>query len=308
VSTDIRIVKPGQLESLVGEIPFLFLPPKDIFMHRAERLRFLSRDRAPREYLAFVAALAEAQQDALNRLPALAPPDPDEQAASRERGLPLLDAWSLRRDPAWRSGLAMILQRMSEADLPQPARAVCGGLMQADEYRLEEIADRILAGEFADVSAPELPFVAAALQVYWVQMAALMKTDAFRRLQHGGQCPVCGSRPMAGIVRNSGPEQGLRYLVCSLCGSQWHMVRIKCSSCESTEGIDYFTQEGSNAAVKAESCSRCNFYLKLLYLGKDPRLEPTADDLATLALDVLMDGKGMMRRGPNLFFHPGSSD
>jgi FdhE protein len=308
VSTDVRIVKPGQLEPPVGEIPFLFLPSRDLFASRAERLRFLSRDRAPGEYLAFVAELAEAQHDALNRLPVPALPGPDEQAVTRKRGMPVLDARSLSRDPSWRSGLAMILRRMSEADLPPAARAVCSGLLQADESRLEETADRILAGEFADVPARELPFIAAALQVYWVQMASSMQADAFGRLQHGGQCPACGSHPVAGIVRNNGPEQGLRYLICSLCGSQWHMVRIKCSNCESTEGIDYFTREGSNAAVKAESCSRCKFYLKLLYLGKDPRIEPTADDLATLALDVVMDGKGMKRRGPNLFFHPGGSD
>jgi hypothetical protein len=31
----------------------------------------------------------------------------------------------------------------------------------------------------------------------------------------------------------------------------------------------------------------------------------TADDLATLALDMLMDEAGKARSGPNLFFHPG---
>jgi FdhE protein len=110
---------------------------------------------------------------------------------------------------------------------------------------------------------------------------------------------------MVGIVRIGGREQGLRYLSCSLCASQWHMVRLKCSSCESTEGIDHYMREGSNGAVKAESCSNCNSYLKLLYLTKDPQMEAMADDLATLALDMLMDKEGKTRGGPNLFFHPG---
>ena len=85
------------------------------------------------------------------------------------------------------------------------------------------------------------------------------------------------------------------------------MVRIKCSSCGSTEGINFYTLEGSTGAVKAESCDACNSYLKLLYLEKDPRMEAMADDLATLALDMLMAKEGKTRGGPNLFFHPGRS-
>jgi FdhE protein len=177
--------------------------------------------------------------------------------------------------------------------------------MQAGETRLELMADRILAGDLADILPKELPFVAAALQVYWVHMASSLGEDAFGRPEQGGVCPVCGSFPSAGIVSSAASEQGLRYLCCSLCASQWHMVRIKCSSCESTHGINHYTLEGSNGAVKAESCDDCNSYLKLLYLEKDCRMEATADDLSTLALDMLMYQEGKARGGPNLFFHPG---
>jgi FdhE protein len=83
------------------------------------------------------------------------------------------------------------------------------------------------------------------------------------------------------------------------------MVRVKCSNCEATQGISYYSLEGSNGAVKAESCAECNSYLKLLYLGKDGAMEAMADDLASLALDMLMDEAGKSRSGPNLFFHPG---
>ena len=219
----------------------------------------------------------------------------------------LLAARSWPRDPAWRDGLKMILAADEEAALPPAARETVAGLMQTSETELEEMADRILAGDLAAVSPQELPFVAAALQVYWVHMASSLGEDAFGRLEQGGLCPVCGSHPSAGIVRSGGAEQGLRYLSCSLCASQWHMVRIKCSTCESTHGIDYHILEGSNGAVKAESCGDCNFYLKLLYLEKDPQMEAMADDLATLSLDMLMDEAGKTRGGPNLFFHPGRS-
>ena len=307
MNIETRVVKPGQMEPPVGNIRFLFLPGRDLFSRRAERLRFLSHGHPLGDYLAFLAMLADAQQEALKRFPAITLPGPDEQARYREQGMPLLDARSWNREPAWRQGLSLILQQMSKAALPSAARDAVAGLMQASETALEEKADRILAGDFADVSPQELPFIAAALQVYWVQMASSLKEDTFGRLEQGGLCPVCGSHPTIGIVRSRGAEQGLRYLSCSLCASQWHMVRIKCSTCESTGGIDYHIVEGSNSSVKAESCSDCNFYLKLLYLGKEPQMEATADDLATLSLDMLMDKEDKARGGPNLFFHPGRS-
>ncbi|HUI46267.1 MAG TPA: formate dehydrogenase accessory protein FdhE [Nitrospirota bacterium] len=307
MNTEARILAPGQVEAPAGEIRFLFLPGRDLFARRAKRLRFLSKGHPLGDYLAFLSILADAQQEALIQFLPLSLPGCAEQARCLEQGMPLLDARFRQRDPEWRRGLAMILQQMSKADLPSAARHAASTLMQASETELEERADRILAADLAAVSPQDLPFIAAALQVYWVQMASSLKEDAFGRLEQGGLCPVCGSYPGAGIVHRGGAEQGLRYLSCSLCASEWHMVRIKCSSCESTRGIDYHIVEGSNGAIKAESCGDCNFYLKLLYLGKDSQMEAMADDLATLALDMLMDKEGKARGGPNLFFHPGRS-
>ncbi len=307
MNTEIRILEAGQIEVPAGQIPFLFLAGRDLFACRAERFRLLSSGHPLGDYLAFLSLLADAQQKVLNQFPTLSLPDPNEQALCREHGMPLLGYRSRPRNPAWRWGLKMILQHMRESELTAAASETVGGLMQASETGLEEMADRILAGDLTDISPQELPFVAAALQVYWVHMASSLGEDAFGRLEQGGLCPVCGSYPNTGIVNIAGARQGLRYLSCSLCASQWHMVRVKCSNCESTDGINFYTLEGSNVAVKAESCDNCNFYIKLLYLGKDSQMEALADDLATLALDMLMDKEGKTRGGPNLFFHPGKS-
>jgi FdhE protein len=301
-----RILEPGQMEPPAGEIRYLFLPDRELFGRRAERFRHLAKDHPQGDYLAFMALLADAQQEVLNRFPVLALPDPRDQALCLEHAMPLLGARSRPRDPAWRWGLAMILQQMGKATLPPAASETVSFLQQMNEAELEERAETILAGDPADISPHELPFLAAALQVYWVQMASTLGEAAFGRLEQGGVCPVCGSPPMVGIVKGGGgAQQGLRYLCCSLCASQWHMVRIKCSSCESTEGIDYYTLEGSNGAVKVETCDACNSYLKLLYLEKDPDMEATADDLATLSLDILIGKEGKAAGGPNLYFHPG---
>jgi len=300
-----RILEPGQIEVPAGQIRFLFLAGRDLFVRRAERFRLLADGHPLGDYLAFLASLADAQQKALDHFPTLALPAPEEQALSRDHGMPLLAALSWPRNPAWQSGLTMILQHMGETALPTTARETVAGLMDEGITVLEEMADRILAGDLGAISPRELPFVAAALQVYWLQMALALGEDAFGRLEQVGVCPVCGSYPVAGIVRSGGAEQGLRYLCCSLCASQWHMVRIKCSSCESTHGINHYSLEGSNGAVKAESCDDCDSYLKLMYLEQDSRMEAMADDLATLPLDMLMDQEGKVRRGPNQFFHPG---
>jgi FdhE protein len=307
MNPDARIVEPGQMEPPMGEIPFLFLPPGDMFTHRARRLRFLSKAHRLTDYLAFLATLADAQHDALTKFPAYSLQEVREQATlSPSRSMPFLNARFLSRNPVWRRGLSMILQQMSGAALPQAARETVSRLLVTGEAALEDAADKILAGEFPDVSPQELPFIAAALQVYWVHMTISLGRDSFGRTEQGGLCPVCGSHPIVGIVQSGGAKQGLRYLSCSLCASQWHMVRIKCSSCEATDGIDYFKIGGSSGAVKAESCGRCNTYLKLLYLAEDPGMEATADDMATLALDMLMDKEGKARRGPNLYLHPGT--
>ena len=58
--------------------------------------------------------------------------------------------------------------------------------------------------------------------------------------------------------------------------------------------------------MRAEACDECKSYLKIVFQDKDPNVDPAADDLATLGLDVLVDEQGFGRSGPNLLFHPGS--
>jgi len=307
MNADSRIVDPTRLEGPPGEIRFLFLPQSDLFATRAGRLRRLSADHPMGGYLAFLAHLAEAQQETLERFPTPPHPGPEGKALCSGPGRPLPAALSSSRDPAWREGLAMILRRMEEVALPSQAQETVAGLLLATDTELEELADRVLAGELADLAPHKLPFVAAALQVYWVRKAADLVEREVVRQPETCICPVCGLSPVAGIVHGKGAEHGLRYLCCSLCAAQWHMERIKCSNCTSSSGIDYYILEGSNGAVKAESCDGCGCYLKLFYLEKESGMEAMADDLASIALDMLMADEGKVRVGLNLLLHPGGS-
>ena len=294
------ILQPGQLEAPAGEIPFLRLPARDsFFKDRAARFRQLAPGHKLGDFLAFMARIADAQQSALTNFPRVPLPDAAQLALSREHGMPPLAARTWPRDPAWRDALHSIATAVA-TDAPSPAQDTIARLRGMDADTLEKQADALLDGHFQETDLGAAPFIVAALQAYWVHMGTTLGEAAFGRTEPANLCPVCASAPVASIVR-IGSEQGLRYLHCSLCATEWHMVRTKCSNCESTKGIAYYGIEGDKGAVKAEACEECGSYLKILYLDKDPHLEPTADDLATLAMDILMDEKGVRRSGPNLF-------
>ena len=105
-------------------------------------------------------------------------------------------------------------------------------------------------------------------------------------------------------MRVGGQFQGYCFLQCGLCTTEWHMVRTKCSHCDSTKGIAYHGIEGGSEAVKAESCDECKTYRKIGYQEKDYAFEPLADDLASLTLDLLMSDAGYRRASPNPLLWP----
>lgn len=147
------------------------------------------------------------------------------------------------------------------AEAPKAAQGILARVRSMDAAMLDKQADPILDGRFQGVELGAASFVAAALQVYWAYMSTTLGVDAFGRTEPANLCPVCASAPAASIVRIGGTEQGLRYLHCSLCASEWHMVRSKCSNCESSRGVAYYGIEGDKGAIKAEACAECGSYL-----------------------------------------------
>ncbi len=119
--------------------------------------------------------------------------------------------------------------------------------------------------------------------------------------------------PVASIIRTEQPYQGYRFLHCALCATEWHMVRAMCTQCQATKDIGYHSLDGAadeperredqgrpgDAAIRAESCDACHTYRKILYREKDPNVDPVADDLATVTLDLLMTEAGYHRGSGN---------
>jgi FdhE protein len=105
---------------------------------------------------------------------------------------------------------------------------------------------------------------------------------------------------VASVVRLGVEINNLRYLHCSLCNTEWNVPRAVCTSCGTDKDVALHELEGVNSPVRAETCEACKSYLKIVYQEKDPHVDPVADDLATLALDLLVDEAGYQRAGPNL--------
>ncbi|MHB1331231.1 MAG: formate dehydrogenase accessory protein FdhE [Sulfuriferula sp.] len=302
------IIEPGFIQPPSIEPPFLRRPNGNVlFGERSRRLMTLAQGHAMADFLRFMAVLAEAQQYAMESQSIPILPEAGQIELCKAHGIPPLNTLTMQRDASWREGLNIILEQVAGRanTATQAAIARIQALSDAD---MESLADQILSGDYTGLDLAAAPLIGAALQVYWVRLATALDLHGFTRPDVPTLCPVCGSLPTASVVRIGGVEQGLRYLHCSLCESEWNMVRIKCSHCESTKGIAYYNIEGDDGAVKAETCDECNSYLKILYMEKNMAVDPIADDLASLALDILMDEAGYLRSGPNLLLFPGMQD
>ena len=93
--------------------------------------------------------------------------------------------------------------------------------------------------------------------------------------------------------------ENVRYATCACCATQWNEVRVKCLCCGSTKGISYRSVETTEATVKAEACRECHSWIKIFHTTKNPSLDPIADDVGSLGLDMLMKETEFRRGGFN---------
>jgi FdhE protein len=281
----------------IPEIAYVCPPVGEhIFARRAARLRSLAPGHPLGDYLAATAWLADAQQAAWDAIPVVS----NEKPLTGEFPFHSVE-W--RRDDTWRLMLKTILSKMEKAPLPPPARTALGHLCTSSPAELDTYADALLAGEYARIELASAPCLGAALQVYWTALAGAIEAPGEPRSRL--ECPVCAFPPVAGVLR---PDSKLRYLVCGLCNTEWYLPRLTCSNCGSTESLSYLSIENDSGGTKAECCARCHAYLKLFYPEASPAAEPFADDVATLALDILVSEEGFSRAGPNFYLLPGTSE
>jgi FdhE protein len=294
----------GYGESTLGEVahsdPIRLPDLSTIFGRRAARLKALAEGHELQGFLHMIGAIVAAQEVALRALPPGSLPGAAEMAKAKLVGRAPLDPELWKRDRSWRAALASILEGVDRTALPGPAREACEALEKASEGDLEGLADRFLQGAVASGEAGKAVLVAAALQVAWTRMAALLDVaDLGGSDGDQGTCPACGSPPVAGIVSPGGTKFGHRHRHCSLCATAWRYVRVRCVHCGSTEKISFRNLAGTTY-LRAECCESCQGYSKVFYLESMKALEALADDLGSLGLDVLVGEEGFARV-PNPF-------
>lgn len=308
-----RVFPRGKTEALDHDaIPRLVMPERaSVFAVRAARLRQLAVGNPVADYLLLMAHLADAQQRALRDCAAPDAPR-DRIALAQAHGMPPLQAVGWPRDPLWRGVLDGLADEVSRAaGVPAEAIEVCAALRRAvaeDAAALEDLADAVLAEQDQGVDSAAAPFVMTALQVYWTDLACRYDPGELPVASPVGVCPVCASLPVASIVRADGRRAGWRYLCCSLCSMQWHVAGGKCTHCEAADGVAYRAIEGRSPAIEAETCDRCHTYRKVFSQDKDRYVEPVADDLASLMLDVLVNEAGYSRASGNPLLWHGVED
>ncbi len=289
--------------SVVSNIPtppFVRLPdPTQLFATRAARFAALAEIHELSPYLRLLSGLCGIQAAVQEGLPEPAAIPPETLERARRHTMPPLDRGHFTADPAFTATLDRLLSAAALLDMPAQARAALENATIADADERSRMIGNVLAEAIPVEALAEHIFIAAALQVHFARLAARLDAKSLQPVGDGA-CPACGGAPTATVLVNWPRTPGARYCSCSLCGTLWNYVRSKCTLCGSTRKILFQEIEGAGH-IKAETCDDCHGYMKVFNHQKDDRLDPVADDVATLGLDLLVRELGFRRGGVNPF-------
>jgi FdhE protein len=285
----------------VAEAPFA-LPPSalPLFQSRAKRFAFLAGTSELKPYLDFLAALSRLQARLVAQLPPVEPLPEARLAQARTAQMPPIDRGVLAGDPALHEILALLAEDAAGLEMPGPARLALEAVRAADASDRGWLLGNILSDTIPEDSAAPHLFAASAAQVHMARLAGTLAGGDLVPIGPG-LCPACGGRPVTSSVRGEQGVENVRYATCACCATNWNEVRVKCLCCGSTKGIAYRSAETHDASVKAECCTECGAWVKILYQVKNPTLDPVADDVGSLGLDLMMKETRFRRAGFNPF-------
>ncbi len=258
-----------------------------LYAQRAERLRALAQGHELSDYLRLAASVTDAQASCLVEDTVL--------TATH------VDPVTLSRSGDWPAIMDRMIDHLRPV-APDPVVPHLDQLASMSETVRREAVLAMVEGRFGDVDAAMAPFLWAAFSVEVARIAR--SVDLPVAATETAYCPVCGSVPVGSLI-HTGDRQGLRYLHCTLCECEWHMVRAKCSNCGDAGQLEYLCFDDADAAIRAESCGACGSYLKVISQEREQKAEVVADDLASLVLDDAAQAEGYGRSGFNPFALPG---
>ncbi len=285
-----RIPVKGDITA-IGEVrtpPTARVPdPVRLFERRAQRFAQLAQPEGIGPYLGFLAGIANAQHVLAQELAAPTVADAGAMKRSLDHSMPPLDRAAFRPDDGFRSLSEQLFGKLEAVEKPAAAQAALASVGKADRPRFDAMVANLLADAVPAETMAEHAYVAAALQLHFVRAASVLPERALKSVGDGA-CPACGGPPVASIIVGWPQAGGARYCACALCATLWHHVRIKCAICSSTKGIRYQEIEDGPGTIKAETCDECGCYVKILNQQQDAALEPLADDVGSLGIDLLM--------------------
>jgi FdhE protein len=281
--------------------PFAVLPdPPSLFLNRSKRFATLAPKHELQPYLEFLALLTRAQHDILDVLPSASLPPFDRIGQALEHGMPPLSRALFEPDELVELAVEQLLGRLADGQLPEATAKAVAGVRAASPVQRSAMISAALKDASPPDDVAQRTLVLAGLQVHFTRLAALLAADHLKPIADG-VCPACGSVPVSSTVVGWPKAHNTRFCTCSLCATMWNVVRVKCVLCSSTEGISYKVIEGKPDSIKAETCDKCQRYVKILYQVNDPVLEPLADDVASLGLDLMLAAETWTRGGYNPF-------
>jgi len=114
-------------------------------------------------------------------------------------------------------------------------------------------------------------------------------------------CPFCGSKPQVAVLRQEG-DGARRFLLCSLCATEWLFRRVLCPNCaeENKDKLPIFLAQEFDY-VRVDACDTCRTYIKSIDLTKNGNAVPMVDELATVSLNLWAKENNYQKLQPNLF-------
>jgi FdhE protein len=170
--------------------------------------------------------------------------------------------------------------------------------LQNADARLELLSGVWEGGEAILASDPAGRFYARAMLQPYAEYLASRGDVAVNAA--GSTCPFCNARPVAGVLRGEG-DGGKRWLLCSLCSTEWQYRRVLCPGCgeENKDKLPIYIAAEFSAA-RVDACDSCHTYLKSIDLTKDGHAIPVVDEIATVALSIWAEEHDYVKLETNL--------
>ncbi len=244
--------------------------------------------------------------------------DINEETAKKllKEGFPLIDKKEIKLDmdsaATLFKNICRALQRKKDEKIAVEAKKISQALRKK-EIDLQELFKKLVEGdkEYLDSISGKtglnkwlLTFLAeSSINPLLEAYAEKLKGYVDQEIWFKGYCPICGSQPVIGELRNTEGLEGARFLVCSSCSFKWRFKRLACPFCgnEDHKKLRYFNTEADGKGYRVDVCEECKKYIKTIdtgALGEGAIL--LVEDIATLHLDIIAQKEGYKKAGTNI--------